>query len=53
MAAQAADKHAALLERVAKGELRVNVETAIPLERASEAFAAFADGTFGKVLLTR
>ena len=44
---------AALLDRVAAGELRVNIETAIPLERAPESFAAFADGTLGKVLITR
>jgi len=53
MAAATAEKVGALLERVANGELRVNVETAIPLERAPEAFAAFADGTLGKVLITR
>lgn len=53
MAAATAEKLAALLERVANGGLRVNIETAIPLERASEAFAAFADGTLGKVLITR
>jgi hypothetical protein len=34
-------------------EVHVNIETAIPLERAPEAFAAFADGTLGKVLITR
>ncbi|ABL81691.1 MULTISPECIES: NADP-dependent oxidoreductase [unclassified Nocardioides] len=53
MADATAEKLAALLERVARGELRVNVETAIPLGRAPEAFAAFADGTLGKVLITR
>ena len=53
MAAATAEKLAALLERVATGDLRVNIETAIALERASEAFAAFADGTLGKVLITR
>jgi NADPH:quinone reductase-like Zn-dependent oxidoreductase len=53
MAAATADKLAALLEQVAAGNLRVNVETAIPLERAPEAFAAFADGTLGKVLVTQ
>jgi NADPH:quinone reductase-like Zn-dependent oxidoreductase len=53
MAAATADKLATLLGQVAAGELRVNVETAIPLERAPEAFAAFADGTLGKVLITR
>jgi NADPH:quinone reductase-like Zn-dependent oxidoreductase len=53
MAAATAEKLAALLARVATGELRVNIETAIPLERAPEAFAAFADGTLGKVLITR
>jgi len=53
MAAATADKVAALLDQVAAGTLRVNIETAIPLERAPEAFAAFADGTLGKVLVTR
>jgi NADPH:quinone reductase-like Zn-dependent oxidoreductase len=53
MAAATAEKLSALLERVAAGELRVNVETAIALDRAPEAFAAFADGTLGKVLITR
>jgi NADPH:quinone reductase-like Zn-dependent oxidoreductase len=53
MAAATAEKLAALLERVANGEVRVNIETAIPLERAPEAFGAFADGTLGKVLITR
>ncbi|HEX8758657.1 MAG TPA: NADP-dependent oxidoreductase [Pseudonocardiaceae bacterium] len=53
MAAATGGKLAALLEQVANGDLRVNVETAIPLERAPEAFAAFADGTLGKVLITR
>lgn len=53
MAAATADKLARLVGRVASGDLRVNVETAIPLERAPEAFAAFADGTLGKVLITR
>jgi NADPH:quinone reductase-like Zn-dependent oxidoreductase len=53
MAAATADKLATLLDQAAKGQIRVNVETAIPLERAPEAFAAFADGTLGKVLITR
>jgi NADPH:quinone reductase-like Zn-dependent oxidoreductase len=53
MAAATADKLAALLDQVAAGALRVNIGTAIPLERAPEAFAAFADGTLGKVLVTR
>jgi NADPH:quinone reductase-like Zn-dependent oxidoreductase len=53
MAAATADKLAALLAQVAAGTLRVNIETAIPLDRAPEAFAAFADGTLGKVLITR
>jgi NADPH:quinone reductase-like Zn-dependent oxidoreductase len=53
MAAATADKLAALLDQVAAGTLRVNIETAIPLDRAPEAFAAFADGTLGKVLITR
>ncbi len=53
MAAATADKLAALLDQVAAGTLRVNIETAIPLDSAPEAFAAFADGTLGKVLITR
>lgn len=53
MAAATADKLATLLDKVANDELRVNVETAIPLDRAHDAFAAFADGTLGKVLITR
>jgi NADPH:quinone reductase-like Zn-dependent oxidoreductase len=53
MAAATADKLAKLLDQVAAGTLRVNIETAIPLDRAPEAFAAFADGTLGKVLITR
>ena len=53
MAAATADKLAALLQRVANGELRVNITTAVPLDRAPEAFAAFAHGTLGKVLITR
>jgi len=53
MAAATAGKLATLLDQAAKGQIRVNVETAIPLERAPEAFAAFADGTLGKVLITR
>ena len=53
MAAATADKLATLLDHAAKGEIRVNIETAVPLERAPEAFAAFADGTLGKVLITR
>lgn len=52
MAAATAEKLAALLERVADGELRVNIETAIPLDRAPEALSAFTDGTLGKVLIT-
>jgi NADPH:quinone reductase-like Zn-dependent oxidoreductase len=53
MAAATADKLARLLDAVAGGEVRVNVETTIPLERAHEALAVFADGTLGKVLITR
>lgn len=52
MAAATADKLAALLQRVANGELRVNITTAVPLDRAPEAFEAFAHGTLGKVLIT-
>ena len=52
MAGATAEKLAALLKRVANGGLRVNIETAIPLESAPDAFAAFADGTLGKVVIT-
>jgi NADPH:quinone reductase-like Zn-dependent oxidoreductase len=53
MAAATADKLARLLERVAQGNLRVNVEARVPLDRTHEALALFADGTVGKVLVTR
>ena len=53
MAAATADKLARLLDHVADGTLRVNVEATIPLERADEALKTFADGTLGKVLVTR
>lgn len=53
MADATTNKLATLLQRVASGELRVNIETTVPLDRAPEAFAAFADGTLGKVLITR
>ena len=53
MAAATGDKLARLLDHVAGGTLRVNVEATLPLERAHEALAAFADGTLGKVLITR
>jgi len=53
MAAATADKLARLLDDVASGKLRVNIEAAIPLERAHEALKTFADGTLGKVLVTR
>jgi NADPH:quinone reductase-like Zn-dependent oxidoreductase len=51
MAAATGEKVARLLEHVASGGLRVNVETTVPLDRAHEAHAAFADGTLGKVLV--
>lgn len=53
MAAATGDKLARLLEHVARGQLRVNVEARVPLDRAHEALALFADGTLGKVLVTR
>jgi NADPH:quinone reductase-like Zn-dependent oxidoreductase len=53
MAAATADKLARLLDDVATGKLRVNIEATIPLERAHEAFKVFADGTLGKVLITQ
>jgi NADPH:quinone reductase-like Zn-dependent oxidoreductase len=53
MAAATADKLARLLDDVANGQLRVNIEATIPLGRAHEALAVFADGTLGKVLVTR
>lgn len=51
MAAATGEKVARLLDLVAAGSLRVNVETTVPLDRAHEAHAAFADGTLGKVLV--
>lgn len=53
MAAATADKLARLLQLVADAKLRVNVESRVPLERAHEALSLFADGTLGKVLITR
>jgi len=53
MAAASADKLAHLLDLVATGKVRVNVEAAVPLERAHDALGLFADGTLGKVLVTR
>lgn len=53
MAAATADKLARLLDQVAQGNLRVNVEARVPLDRIHEALALFADGTLGKVLVTR
>jgi NADPH:quinone reductase-like Zn-dependent oxidoreductase len=53
MAAATAAKLAHLLDDVASGRLRVNIEGTVPLERAHEAFKVFADGTLGKVLITR
>ncbi|MDO8106395.1 NADP-dependent oxidoreductase [Isoptericola sp. b441] len=53
MAEATAGKLAALLGRVATGDLRVNVSTAIPIDRAPEAFAAFTGGKLGKVLIIR
>ena len=53
MAAPTAGKLARLLDDLAGGKLRVNIEATVPLERAHEALQAFADGTLGKVLVTR
>jgi NADPH:quinone reductase-like Zn-dependent oxidoreductase len=53
VAAATAEKLAALLEQVATGKLRVNVEARVPLDRVHEALGLFADGTLGKVLVTR
>jgi len=53
MAAATAGKLARLLDHVASGNLRVNIEARVPLERAHEALKTFADGTLGKVLITR
>lgn len=51
MAAATGAKLARLLELIAGGSLRVNVETTLPLDQAAEALAAFADGTLGKFLV--
>jgi NADPH:quinone reductase-like Zn-dependent oxidoreductase len=53
MAAATADKLTALLDHVAAGGLRVNIEARVPLDRTQDAFALFSDGTLGKVLVTR
>jgi NADPH:quinone reductase-like Zn-dependent oxidoreductase len=53
MAAASADKLAHLLDLVATGKVRVNIEATLPLDRAQEALGLFADGTLGKVLITR
>jgi NADPH:quinone reductase-like Zn-dependent oxidoreductase len=52
MAAATADKLSRLLDLVADGGLRVNIEASVPLDRAHEALGLFADGTLGKVLIT-
>lgn len=52
MAAATANKLAHLLDLVAAGKLRVNIEATVPLDRAQVAFGLFADGTLGKVLIT-
>jgi NADPH:quinone reductase-like Zn-dependent oxidoreductase len=48
-----ADKLADLLGQVAGSRLRVRVAFSVPLERATDALAAFSGGTLGKVLVTR
>ena len=53
MAAATADKLARLLDDLAGGKLRVNIEETVPLKHAHEALQTFADGTLGKVLVTR
>ena len=35
------------------GRLRVNIEARVPLDNAPDAFGLFADGTLGKVLISR
>ena len=53
MAAATAGKLARLLDDLAGGKLRVNIEATVPLARAHEALQTFAGGTLGKVLVTR
>jgi NADPH:quinone reductase-like Zn-dependent oxidoreductase len=53
MASATADKLAHLLDLVANGKIRVNIEATVPLDRAQEALGLFTDGTLGKVLVTR
>ena len=53
MATATSGKLARLLDHVASGNLRVNIEARVPLDRAHEALKTFADGTLGKVLITR
>ena len=50
MAAATAGKLARLLNHVASGNLRVNIEARVPLDRTHEALKTFTDGTLGKVL---
>ena len=40
-------------DHVAAGRLRVNIEARVPLDNAPDAFGLFADGTLGKVLISR
>lgn len=53
MAAATPEKLATLLDHVAARRLRVNIEARVPLDSAQDAFGLFADGTLGKVLITR
>lgn len=53
MATPTSDKLSLLLDRVARGDLEVNVEARVPLDRVPEALDLFAQGTLGKVLITR
>jgi NADPH:quinone reductase-like Zn-dependent oxidoreductase len=53
MAVATAEKLAQLLDDVASGKLRVNIEVTVPLDRAGEALKTFTDGTLGKVLVAR
>ena len=53
MATATGGKLAHLLQHVADGNLRVNIEARIPKDHTQEAFTLFSNGTLGKILITR
>ncbi len=53
IAAATGGKLTRLLDQVADGQVRVNVDATVPLNRTDYALKLFTDGTLGKVLVTR